>query len=528
MADVAAALAALEAAVEGAAVLVGPDAIRDLRRDLADVRRRHGYLGGTVVAAIAGGTGVGKSSLLNAIAQEPVSPVGVLRPTTDRPVAWVPEGAEVGVLRLLDDLGVDERVAQRRLPGLALIDLPDFDSVELAHRATVEAVTPQVDAVLWVLDPEKYNDRSLHVDYIAPLAAHADRFVFVLNQVDRLADDETADVLDDLRASLHADGIANATLLPVAADPSTGDPRGVDGLTRLLASTWTDKQVAIDAVAARLHEAADRLAAVTEADADAPDLDSAWAAARAAAADALADGVVDAAALEQAQRAGGRAASAAASGPVGRIGHAVRSSAAGRALGLPPDEPAPRQLLAARRAPVALERAQAILGGMLTEASLRAGPATGRRLRRTVDADRLGADARAALDAAVGTVDPPGAVPARPAWHLVAVVQTLLTLAVVAGLVWLWADPARVAPGDFPTPVVLVLAALLVGGLLRTRVRRAGERAGLAAATAYRDEVRTAVADGLERRVGTRLAEIRTAQRQVGEGLEAARRALRD
>ena len=40
------------------------------------------------VLALVGGTGVGKSSIVNALAGETVTPAGVRRPTTSRAVAW--------------------------------------------------------------------------------------------------------------------------------------------------------------------------------------------------------------------------------------------------------------------------------------------------------------------------------------------------------------------------------------------------------------------------------------------------------
>ena len=78
-----------------------------------------------------------------------------------------------------------------------------------AHRATVDQVLPRVDAVCWVLDPEKYNDRVLHEDYLRPLAHHADRAVFVVNRRDVIGDArQVAALTADLRRTLEADGIS--------------------------------------------------------------------------------------------------------------------------------------------------------------------------------------------------------------------------------------------------------------------------------------------------------------------------------
>ena len=64
-------------------------------------RDRRGYLGESVVVALAGGTGSGKSSLVNALANEVVAESGAQRPTTYDPLAWIPVNPEPGLVRLL-------------------------------------------------------------------------------------------------------------------------------------------------------------------------------------------------------------------------------------------------------------------------------------------------------------------------------------------------------------------------------------------------------------------------------------------
>ena len=73
--------------------------------------------------------------------------------------------------------------------GLVLLDLPDFDSVEAAHRLEVDRLVRLVDLLVWVVDPQKYADASLHDRYLRPLAGHAAAMLVVLNQSDRLGAD---------------------------------------------------------------------------------------------------------------------------------------------------------------------------------------------------------------------------------------------------------------------------------------------------------------------------------------------------
>jgi Dynamin family len=112
-----------------------------------------------LLVVVGGSTGAGKSTLVNSLVRAPVSPAGVLRPTTRAPVLVSAPGdtrwflgppdtgadadryllphlvrttgldAEPGALRVISAPGL------RR--GLALLDAPDLDSVVAANRALV-------------------------------------------------------------------------------------------------------------------------------------------------------------------------------------------------------------------------------------------------------------------------------------------------------------------------------------------------------------------------------------------------------
>ena len=243
MADLAAIIDQFDLVVgRGDGVLPATD-LDPYRRAAAELRQRRGFLGDLLLLAIAGGTGSGKSSLLNAIAGEPVASVSHLRPHTDRPLAWVPAGAGPGILRVLDDLAIERRVPQERFPGLCVLDLPDLDSVSEWHRATVEDLLPRVDVVVWTFDPEKYHDPLLHDEFLRPLAPYAGQFVFVLNQIDRLTPSDAFMVAEDLTATLEEDGFAEPRLFSVAAAPASGPAIGIDALSDHLASQLDVKRL---------------------------------------------------------------------------------------------------------------------------------------------------------------------------------------------------------------------------------------------------------------------------------------------
>ncbi len=185
------------------------------------------------MVALAGATGSGKSSLFNALAGAQVSLPGVRRPTTGVAHAVVWDAAGAGPL--LDWLEVPRRHAAgrppgRRCDGLVLLDLPDHDSIEVAHRLEVDRLVGLVDLLVWVLDPQKYADAAIHDRYLRPLARHGDVMVVVLNQADRLAPTDVPDAcLADLRRLLADDGLPDVPVLAVSA---TDRRRGSTGCAR--------------------------------------------------------------------------------------------------------------------------------------------------------------------------------------------------------------------------------------------------------------------------------------------------------
>ncbi|MDO5533353.1 MAG: 50S ribosome-binding GTPase [Propionibacteriaceae bacterium] len=182
--------------------------------------------GDHTVVALAGATGSGKSSTFNAISGTQLAKTGVTRPTTSEAMA-VSWGTEQPV-ELLDWLGVHRRhlvaSGDSALRDLVLLDLPDHDSTEVAHRLTVDRLVEMVDMLVWVVDPQKYADGALHDGYLKPLVDHAGVMVVVLNQVDRLTDDQRADALADLRRLLDAEGLTKTKVMAMSALTGEGVP----------------------------------------------------------------------------------------------------------------------------------------------------------------------------------------------------------------------------------------------------------------------------------------------------------------
>ncbi|HEX2819292.1 MAG TPA: GTPase [Streptosporangiaceae bacterium] len=216
------------------------------------------------VVALAGGTGSGKSTLFNALAGANFSPAGVTRPTTKHSHAcvWGMDGAGP----LLDWLGVQRRHRYGRasaldegessLGGLLLLDLPDHDSVVTGSAALVDRLVKMADMLVWVLDPLKYADASVHRRYLVPLAGHAAVVSVVLNKADTLSPDQVAACESDLRRLLESEGLTETQVLVTAA--TTG--AGLGELRRVLAAAVAARQAATDRIEADVDALLERFA----------------------------------------------------------------------------------------------------------------------------------------------------------------------------------------------------------------------------------------------------------------------------
>jgi energy-coupling factor transporter ATP-binding protein EcfA2 len=179
-----------------------------------------------------GGTGVGKSTLLNAIAGSNMAAASSERPTTRRPVVYcyrnhiVPEDVSKALRTDCDIVWHD----RHQLAQKVLIDTPDIDSTVTSHREILEAMLPAADVVLYVGSQEKYHDRAA----LELLREHSKQraFAFVLNKWDRCQPDGSSGISpdQDLIRDLESLGYSRPLLFRTCARAWAQSPEGPSGL----------------------------------------------------------------------------------------------------------------------------------------------------------------------------------------------------------------------------------------------------------------------------------------------------------
>jgi energy-coupling factor transporter ATP-binding protein EcfA2 len=174
------AVSALHAAFKAAPLPLDLSGVAPLRAECAQVIEqvddyvlpRLARLDAPALVVVGGPTGAGKSTLVNSLAGRKVTTPGLLRPTTRSPVLvhhpsdreWFGPDRVLPTLDRVDHSTTDQQaiqlVATPTVPrGLAILDAPDFDSIDDRNRELATKLLGAADLWLFVTSAARYSDQ---------------------------------------------------------------------------------------------------------------------------------------------------------------------------------------------------------------------------------------------------------------------------------------------------------------------------------------------------------------------------------
>ncbi len=398
--------------------------------------------------------------------------------------------------------------ADAALAGVAILDLPDLDSVALDHRARVDAALPRVDAVVWVTDPEKYHDALLHDELLGRWVPRLGRQLVIVNKADRLTPDDAERLRKDLDRDVGrlvaAGGVGARERPRVVATSVLDAAAGGNGLTEVrswLAENTDAKRVVRARLQATIRDTVATLARAAGVDPKAEPAPLLGPDERRAAAESAADAllrVVDLSTLRRQATAATRArARSRGAGPLGGLTARIYRWSGRQARVADPaahllhwrDRGSPGPAAGAVRA-------------ALAEPLRTAPPAIRRRLAADVEDGALEAAFSGAVDRAIARH--PIEAPTSRWWRLLGLLQTLATIAIALSVAWviLWVlirfpadNVALPVIGLVPMPFVTLVASLAAGYVLARLLGLHAGWVGRRWADALADRIRASVQD---------------------------------
>jgi len=174
----------------GAFLSLSSEEVQNLREEAKKLSEKFTALQGSFLTlGLLGGTGVGKSTIMNALAGFEMASTSHRRPHTDHILVYRHSEVDpLPVLALDDVLWRDITHQVDPIRHIVLCDLPDFDSILGEHRQHVLQFLEHLDLLVWITSPEKYADGRFY-EFLQMVPKARENFTFVLNKVDLLFQD---------------------------------------------------------------------------------------------------------------------------------------------------------------------------------------------------------------------------------------------------------------------------------------------------------------------------------------------------
>ena len=241
-----------------------------------------------LLAVLGGSTGAGKSTITNSLVGEDVTTAGVLRPTTRAPVlvchpddlAWFEDDAGVlaGLPRstsatAVGSIGLRLVTSNTLSPGLAILDAPDIDSIEVANHDLAAQLLGAADLWIFVTTAARYAD-AVPWEYLGLAQERAAALAIVINRIPPGSEEE---VKHHFSAMLSERSLGSTTVFTVAERDLEDERIGaeLDPVRSWLSSLAADASqrqelvgATLDGALASIPDRVERVAAALDAQAE--------------------------------------------------------------------------------------------------------------------------------------------------------------------------------------------------------------------------------------------------------------------
>ena len=185
---------------------------------------------GFLTIGLLGGTGVGKSTLMNALAGSEISSASHRRPHTDHILIY--RHLQAPPIPAPSLAGIPCREITHKsdaIRQILLCDLPDFDSLLKKNREHVLRFLENLDILVWVTSPEKYADGRFY-EFLRLVPKARQNFCFVMNKADLLFQNKASglgyeqllDITRSFRKHINENDISEPILYHISAEDASG------------------------------------------------------------------------------------------------------------------------------------------------------------------------------------------------------------------------------------------------------------------------------------------------------------------